>query len=213
MSLQDLRNFFDPEAPEINGIPTIVEGIVVNNTMEDSSPFNSDGLRGLASALSESKDLGKWYYFVLFIFNICFFLYKYNINLFVFFLHVENSDVLLAPKLIQMILHPFHMQEMWTNMKPMYDELVKNPPKNKQLCPCVKDVKNNQVWKYLEWMASGEGVTHEEEDEYLEYGYNASNNNVNNYWMNSVRLDLLQYNDEKSDLYSAAVFIYCMLNE
>ena len=73
MSLQDLRNFFDPEAPEINGIPTIVEGIVVNNTMEDSSPFNSDGLRGLASALSESKDLGKWYYFVLFIFNICFF--------------------------------------------------------------------------------------------------------------------------------------------
>jgi len=182
MSLQDLRNFFDPEAPEINGIPTIVEGIVVNNTMEDSSPFNSDGLRGLASALSESKDL-------------------------------ENSDVLLAPKLIQMILHPFHMQEMWTNMKPMYDELVKNPPKNKQLCPCVKDVKNNQVWKYLEWMASGEGVTHEEEDEYLEYGYNASNNNVNNYWMNSVRLDLLQYNDEKSDLYSAAVFIYCMLNE
>ena len=59
MSLQDLRNFFDPEAPEINGIPTIVEGIVVNNTMEDSSPFNSDGLRGLASALSESKDLGK----------------------------------------------------------------------------------------------------------------------------------------------------------
>ena len=128
-------------------------------------------------------------------------------------MHVENSDVLLAPKLIQMILHPFHMQEMWTNMKPMYDELVKNPPKNKQLCPCVKDVKNNQVWKYLEWMASGEGVTHEEEDEYLESGYNASNNNVNNYWMNSVRLDLLQYNDEKSDLYSAAVFIYCMLNE
>ena len=58
MSLQDLRNFIDPEAPKINGIPTIVDGVVVNNTVEDSSPFNSDGLRGLASALSESKDLG-----------------------------------------------------------------------------------------------------------------------------------------------------------
>jgi len=175
MSLQDLRHFFNPEAPRINGIPTIVDGIVVNNTVEDSSPFKSDGLRGLASALSESKDL--------------------------------------APKLIQMILHPFHMQEMWANMKPMYDELVRNPPKNKQLCPCIKDVKNNQVWKYLEWMATGEGVTHDEEDEYLEAGYNSHNNNVYDYWMNSVRLDLLQYNEEKSDLYSAAVFIYCMLNE
>jgi hypothetical protein len=182
MSLQDLRHFFDPEAPKINGIPTIVDGIVVNNTVEDSSPFKSVGLRGLDSALSESKDL-------------------------------ENSDILLAAKLIQMILHPFHMQEMWTNMKPMYDKLVINPPKNKQLCPCVKDVKNNQVWKYLEWMASGEGVTHDEEDEYLEAGFNGHNNNVYDYWMNSVRLDLLQYNEEKSDLYSAAVFIYCMLNE
>ena len=61
MSLQDLRHFFNPEAPRINGIPTIVDGIVVNNTVEDSSPFKSDGLRGLDSALSESKDLGKWH--------------------------------------------------------------------------------------------------------------------------------------------------------
>ena len=57
--------------------------------------------------------------------------------------------------ILDVIIHEFHMQDLWTMMKPMYDELVRNPPKNKELCPCIKDIENNQILKYMKWMATG----------------------------------------------------------
>ena len=61
MTLQDLRNFFDPKAPMINGIPTISNGILLNNTIDAPSPFKSDGLRALDSVLSNVKNLKSQY--------------------------------------------------------------------------------------------------------------------------------------------------------
>ena len=45
------------------------------------------------------------------------------------------------------------MQDMWSQMKPVYQELVKNPPTDKALCPCVKDVHNNGVFHNLQGMS------------------------------------------------------------
>ena len=112
----------------------------------------------------------------------------------------------MLPNFLYMILHKFRMQDLWTMMKPYYDELVRNPPKNKQLCPCIKDVKNNQVLKYLQWIESGGEKEDSEISEVINY------NGIYDFWVD-LRVDFLEYYEEKSDAYSAAIFIYCMLNE
>ena len=119
-------------------------------------------------------------------------------------MYLVHSDM--VPNLLHMILHYSHMQDLWTMMKPLYDELVRNPPKDKQLCPCIKDVKNNQVLKYLKWLGSEEHLDYEI-SEVFDY------NEIYDYWMDKLRPDFLKYYEEKSDSYSAAMFIYCMLNE
>ena len=38
-------------------------------------------------------------------------------------------------------------------MSKRYNELVKNPPKDKQVCDCVRNVNQNGVKKFLNYMA------------------------------------------------------------
>ena len=108
------------------------------------------------------------------------------------------------------------MQDMWSQMKPVYQELVKNPPTDKALCPCVKDVHNNGVFHNLQGMSQGKGsaLIGDPDAEYVEMS-SFNSTAVQNYWMNSWRTNLLRFYDDDVKVYNygAAMFIYCQLNE
>ena len=62
LSLQDLRQFIDPDAPKTNGIPTInfdqtSDNVILNNTRDDPNLFAASGLRAFDSVLSHVKNL------------------------------------------------------------------------------------------------------------------------------------------------------------
>ena len=108
------------------------------------------------------------------------------------------------------------MQDMWSQMNPVYQELVKSPPTDKALCPCVKDVHNNGVFHNLQGMSQGKGsaLIGDPDAEYVEMS-SFNSTAVQNYWMNSLRTNLLKFYDDDVKVYDygAAMFIYCKLNE
>ena len=59
---------------------------------------------------------------------------------------------------------------------------------------------------YLQWIESGGEKEDSEISEVINY------NGIYDFWVD-LRVDFLEYYEEKSDAYSAAIFIYCMLNE
>ena len=67
----------------------------------------------------------------------------------------DNYDLLTLPenKLMTRLVHAFHMKEMWEKVKKSYLELVKNPPTDKNICPCVKDVEHNMILANIEFIA------------------------------------------------------------
>ena len=57
-----MRQFIDPDAPKVNGIPTInfdqtSDNVILNNTRDDPNPFAASGLRAFDSVLSHVKNL------------------------------------------------------------------------------------------------------------------------------------------------------------
>jgi len=193
LSLQDLRQFIDPDAPKTNGIPTInfdqtSDNVILNNTRDDPNLFAASGLRAFDSVLSHVKNL------------------QYEI--------AKGSDKdKRVPLVITRLIHEFHMQDLWALMKPFYDKLVANPPENKQLCPCIKDIENNKVLAYLKWMSKGKALVGD---------VNAINkgkkvemfdgNSIYALW-SEERIKLQEFHEAKDGSYSAAIFLYCMLNE
>jgi len=195
LSLQDLRQFIDPNAPKVNGIPTINVDqtsvfVILNNTRDDPSPFTASGLRALDSVLSNVKNL------------------RYEI--------AKGSDMdKRAPLVITRLIHEFHMQDLWALMKPIYDKLVANPPENRQLCPCIKDIENNKVLGYLKWMSKGKALIGDGDVNTIKKGKKVEMfdaNSIYSLW-SEERLKLQEFHEAKYGSYSAAIFLYCMLNE
>lgn len=195
LSLQDLRQFIDPDAPKANGIPTINVDqtsvfVILNNTRDDPSPFTASGLRALDSVLSNVKNL------------------RYEI--------AKGSDMdKRAPLVITRLIHEFHMQDLWALMKPIYDKLVANPPENRQLCPCIKDIENNKVLGYLKWMSKGKALIGDGDVNTIKKGKKVEMfdaNSIYSLW-SEERLKLQEFHEAKDGSYSAAIFLYCMLNE
>ena len=67
----------------------------------------------------------------------------------------NDYDLLSLPenKLTTRLVHAFHMKEMWEMVKKSYLELVKNPPTDKNICSCVKDVENNLILANIKFIA------------------------------------------------------------
>jgi len=196
LTVQDLRYYFDRTASALNGIPTInanllAETLVLANAPDVPSKFVSPSMRHLDTLLT----------------------------------HMTNAHYAVAkgtekdehlPLILNRIVHSAHMEDMWSQMKPVFDDLVKNPPKDKTLCLCVKDDKYNGVYQMLQTMSQGKGTAligdpDAEFDEMEKYNSTA----VQDFWINDMRKELLGFydKDSKDDIFGAALFVYCKLKE
>lgn len=196
LTVQDLRYYFDRTASALNGIPTInanllAETLVLANAPDVPSKFVSPSMRHLDALLT----------------------------------HMTNAHYAVAkgtvkdehlPLILNRIIHSAHMEDMWSQMKPVFDDLVKNPPKDKTLCPCVKDDRNNGVYQMLQNMSQGKGTAligdpDAEFDEIVTYNSTA----IQDFWINNMKKELLGFydKDSKDDIFGAALFVYCKLKE
>ena len=55
---------------------------------------------------------------------------------------------------LEKLAHHAHMDELYARTKPVYEQLLKNPPKDRRVCDCVTDEKNNGVLGKLEWYSN-----------------------------------------------------------
>jgi len=122
------------------------------------------------------------------------------------------------PLVLNRIIHHAHMQDMWSIMQPVFKDLVKNPPSDPALCPCVKDAQKNGVIDELHDMIrdKGSALIGDPDVEYEEGEVEVFNSkSIQDYWMDVERKELVgAYDDEvKVDTYGAALFLYCKLRE
>ncbi len=55
---------------------------------------------------------------------------------------------------VERIAHKFHMLDVWSTVKEVYDsEVVHNPPSD-DLCECLLDVKNNGIYQAVAWVSN-----------------------------------------------------------
>merc|ERR1711942_220113 len=134
MTLENLRHYFDPDAPEDNGIPMINFNLtqaqaVLNSTGSYplSNNFSSPTMDAVDQVLSHMTD-NDW--------------------------GIRN-----APPL-ERLVHALHMLEVWEKAAPHYDTWKKRVNKKKRLqkalnklCPCLKDVESNGVRDMLQQLA------------------------------------------------------------
>jgi len=60
---------------------------------------------------------------------------------------VGNSGVL------GKLVHALHMHEMWYEASLIYNQILKNPPTEPELCPCLTDVEANGIYFHLRQIA------------------------------------------------------------
>ena len=135
MTLEDLRTFFDEDAPVENNIPNVnynlssaaAPVLASVPSLPLSNPFSSAYMDALDLTLSHMTD--------------------------------NDFDIRNAPPL-ERLVHALHMVETWELAAPFYQRFVRMKWKNEnkrarfsKLCPCVTDVHENGIWRDLENLA------------------------------------------------------------
>jgi len=133
MTLEELRRFFDKEAPVENNIPNVNYNLssaappVLASvpSLPLSNPFSSAYMDALDLTLSHMTD--------------------------------NDFDIRNAPPL-ERLVHALHMVETWELAAPFYQRFVSMKSKKgrarlSKLCPCVTDVHENGIWRSLESLA------------------------------------------------------------
>ena len=135
MTLEELRRFFDKEAPVENNIPNVnynlssaaAPVLASVPSLPLSNPFSSPYMDALDLTLSHMTD--------------------------------NDFDIRNAPPL-ERLVHALHMVETWELAAPFYQRFVRMKRKNEnkrarlsKLCPCVTDVHENGIWRDLEKLA------------------------------------------------------------
>ena len=135
MTLEELRRFFDKEAPVENNIPNVnynlsslaAPVLASVPSLPLSNPFSSAYMDALDLTLSHMTD--------------------------------NDFDIRNAPPL-ERLVHALHMVETWELAAPFYQRFVRMKRKNEnkrarfsKLCPCVTNVHENGIWESLENLA------------------------------------------------------------
>ena len=55
---------------------------------------------------------------------------------------------------LEKLAHHAHMDELYARTKTAYEQILKKPPKDRRVCDCVTDEKNNGVLGKLEWYSN-----------------------------------------------------------
>jgi len=118
LSLEEVRYYFEPEAPEENRIPVVN----TNLTAEETILFNAP-LRGYDDDF-KTMALKVMAYFML---NDKPYFYEQGVNT------------------LEKLTHQYHMHEIYAAAAPIYKKLKDDPPTDPELCPCVNDITGNGI--------------------------------------------------------------------
>jgi len=118
LSLEEIRYFFKPDAPENNKIPTAN----IDFRSEDVINFNAP-LWGYEDRFDTwALKIMDW-----------------------FMLNDKPYILMKGTSTVEKIAHQYHMQEVYTRASKMYKDLVLNPPVDPKVCTCSNDVTANGV--------------------------------------------------------------------
>merc|ERR1712215_538690 len=118
LSLEEIRYFFKSDAPENNKIPTAN----IDFRSEEAIHFN-------AQLWGYENRFDTWALKIMDWFMLNDHPYQYETG--------TNA--------LEKLSHQYHMHEIYSRASKMYNELVKSPPENKQLCACANDVTGNGI--------------------------------------------------------------------
>jgi len=118
LSLEEIRYFFKPDAPENNKIPTA------------NIDFRSEDLINSNAPLWGYEDrFDTW-----------------ALKIMDWFMLNDKPYILMkGTSTVEKIAHQYHMQEVYTRASKMYKDLVLNPPVDPKVCTCSNDVTANGV--------------------------------------------------------------------
>jgi len=120
--LEEIREYFEPDAPVNNKIPVVNKNLSSEQTILFNAP-----LAGYSNAL-QTMSLKVMSYFML------------NDNP-AFYMQGVNT--------LEKINHQYHMHEVFKAASPIYKRWKENPPKDKKLCGCVNDVIGNGIMNQM----------------------------------------------------------------
>merc|ERR1712142_935830 len=118
LSLEEIRYYFEADAPEENRIPVVNTNLSAENTILFNAP-----LRGYDEDF-KTMALKVMAYFML---NDKPYFYEQGVNT------------------LEKLTHQYHMHEIYAAAAPIYKKLKDDPPTDPKLCPCVNDVTGNGI--------------------------------------------------------------------
>lgn len=130
ITLDDLKNYFYPKAEKENGIPTIDNDLTSDTpVLKNAPPLNppnrfNHSILGSVDRILTNMD--NKYYGVL----------KYSA--------------------LEKVVHELHMHSIWEKTKKVYKKIKRSKKikRNKDLCPCVKDIENNGIMYLMNIIAA-----------------------------------------------------------
>jgi len=122
LHLEEIQEYFEPEAPTHTGIPVVNKDLTAENIILFNAPL-----------AGYDKDFNTMSFKVM-----AYFMVHDRPD---FFNHGMNT--------LEKINHQFHMHELWLAAGPIYQRIKANPPANPDLCSCVNDITTNGVLKEL----------------------------------------------------------------
>jgi len=126
LSLEEIRHYFEPDAPEENKIPVVNTNLSAEQTILFNAP-----LRGYDKDL-QTMALKVMAYFML---------------------HDKPDFFEQGLNTLEKLTHQYHMHEIYTAAAPIYKKMKEDPPTDQELCPCVNDVTANGILTELVYIA------------------------------------------------------------
>lgn len=118
LHLEEIRHFFEPNAPENNKIPVVNKNLSSQQTILFDAPlagynehFNSMALKVMGYFMLNDKPD--------------------------FFEQGVNA--------LEKLTHQYHMHEIYAAAAPIYKKMKENPPTDPELCGCVNDITGNGI--------------------------------------------------------------------
>jgi len=122
LSLEEIRHYFEPDAPEENRIPVVNTNLTAEKTILFNAP-----LRGYDDDF-KTMALKVMAYFML---NDKPYFFEQGVNT------------------LEKVTHQYHMHEIYAAAAPIYRKLKDDPPSDPELCPCVNDVTGNGILEQM----------------------------------------------------------------
>jgi len=118
LHLEEIREYFEPDAPVNNKIPVVNKNLSSNQVILFDAP--------LAGYDDDFKTMA--------------------MKVMAFFMLNDRPDFFeQAINTLEKVTHQYHMHEIYAAASPLYKQLKENPPPDPELCPCVNDVTGNGI--------------------------------------------------------------------